>query len=96
MKLKLICFVIIVLLIFVVIIQTNSIFRESYKQAVLQATFRNLAEFNYAFMVENEIDWEEYINQLETSAKEKPLLREGFYIDECKKQQQRNLRAFDQ
>lgn len=47
-------------------------------------------------MVENEIDWEEYINQLETSAKEKPLLREGFYIDECKKQQQRNLRAFDQ
>jgi hypothetical protein len=92
---KVVYFIIIILLIFIVIIQANSIYKESYKRAVLQATFRNLAEFNYAFMVDNEIDWEEYIKQLETSAKEKPLLREGFYIDECKRQQQRNSRTFD-
>jgi hypothetical protein len=37
--------------------------------------------------VDNNIDWNEYVTQLETAANEKPLLREGIYLDECKKQQ---------
>jgi hypothetical protein len=47
-----------------------------------------LAEFNYNFMaVDNNIDWNEYVTQLETYAKQKTLLREGIYLDECKKKQ---------
>jgi glucan phosphoethanolaminetransferase (alkaline phosphatase superfamily) len=85
---KLLCFVAIILLICVVIVQTNSVRSEMHKQAVLLATFRVLAEFNYKFMIDNKIDWDKYVNQLETTAEKKPLLHEGFYLKECKQQKQ--------
>jgi hypothetical protein len=38
-------------------------------------------------MVDNHIDWNMYVTQLEITAKEKPLLREGIYFNECEKKQ---------
>jgi hypothetical protein len=60
---------------------------ESLRFMRISSASKELSEFNYKFMsVDNNIDWNEYVTQLETAAKQKPSLREGIYLEECKKQ----------
>jgi hypothetical protein len=53
-------------------------------QARYQATVKYLAEFNYKFIaIDNQIDWDTYIDQLEKVSSSNSLFYDQLYRHEC-------------
>ncbi|MDR2171156.1 MAG: hypothetical protein LBP59_13515 [Planctomycetaceae bacterium] len=57
---------------------------EAIRNAEMQAAIKQLGKFNYDYMMRNNIDWNDYLQQLKNHTNEARFM-ERYYIPYCEK-----------